>query len=576
MTPAAHHTTVFLVLRRLRAPLITLIVIFAISVLGLTLAPGPDGTQLSFFHAFYFISYTATTIGFGETPYAFSDQQRLWVIVCIYMAVVGWTYTLGSLIALLQDATFKNAFAIESFSRAVTRIREPFFLVCGYGETGRLICRALDRLGQRAVFIEGDPERAGLIELHNYVADVPVLNADATLPANLRLAGLTKSNCVGVLALTSSDSVNLAVAISARLLAPKKPALARAESLEAAANMASFGTRYIINPFAKFAEYLALALHAPNAYHLLTWLTGLPGTKVERHRDPPRGKWVLCGYGEFGRVLVDAFDREELPVVIIDREMTDTNHRTVRGDGTGIEVLERANIQQAVGIVASTGNDIDNLSVAVTARELNPELFVIVRMNRYANHELFEAFESDVTVVPSEIIAHECLAVLTTPLLATFLDEIRSRDDDWSKVLLDRLIARFDWNVPTVWSVRLNLSRAPALYRHLMRYGSLRLGQLLRDPHDRLEPLAAEVLYMHRDDDDHLLEPDDDTPVRAGDRLLLVGCPSARTDFALTVRNQATLDYVLTGRDLPGGIVWDYFSRRRAAAKSAAADSSGS
>ena len=270
MTPAAHHTTLFLALRRLRAPLITLIVIFSVSVLGLTLAPGRDGTHLSFFHAFYFISYTATTIGFGEIPMRFSEQQRLWVLVCIYLAVGGWTYTLGALIALLQDATFKNAFAIERFSRAVERIREPFFLVCGYGETGRLICRALDRLGKRAVFIEDDPGRAGLVELHNYVSDVPVLQADATLPAYLRLAGLTKPNCVGVLALTSNDNVNLAIAISARLLAPKKPALARAETTETAANMASFGTRYIVNPFAKFAEYLALALHSPNAYHLLT------------------------------------------------------------------------------------------------------------------------------------------------------------------------------------------------------------------------------------------------------------------------------------------------------------------
>ncbi len=574
MTPAAHHTTLFLALRRLRAPLITLIVIFSVSVLGLTLAPGRDGSHLSFFHAFYFISYTATTIGFGEIPRAFSEQQRLWTLICIYMAVLGWTYTLGALIALLQDATIKSAFAAERFSRAVERIGEPFFLVCGYGESGRLICRALDRLGKRAVFIERDAERAGLIELHTYVADIPVLKADATQPANLRLAGLTRRNCIGVLALTNDDNVNLAVAISARLLAPKKPALARAETVEAAANMASFGTRYIINPFAKFAEYLALALHAPNTYHLLTWLTGLPGTKIERHRDPPRGKWVLCGFGDFGRVLVEAFDREEVPVIIIDREMSDTNHRCVRGDGTGASVLEKANIHQAVGIVASTGNDIDNLSIAVTARELNPDLFVIVRMNRYANHELFEAFDSDVTVVPSEIIAHECLAVLTTPLLATFLEEIRSRDDEWSKTLLDRLIGRFDWDVPAVWSVRLNVSRAPALYRHLMRKGSMRLGELLRDPHDRSKPLAAEVLYLHRDDDDHLLEPDTDTPVRPGDRLLLVGRAEARGDFALTIQNDHTLAYVLTGNDLPGGIVWDYFARRRPGASSAAADSS--
>jgi len=53
-------STIFLVLRRLRTPLIVLITIFAISVLGLTLVPGPVGPdgampRLSFFHAFYFL-----------------------------------------------------------------------------------------------------------------------------------------------------------------------------------------------------------------------------------------------------------------------------------------------------------------------------------------------------------------------------------------------------------------------------------------------------------------------------------------------------------------------------------------
>lgn len=82
------NSVFFLVLRRMRAPLIALIVFYAIAVLGLTLVPGvhADGTPappMSFFHAFYFISYTATTIGFGEIPNAFSDAQRLWVTVCI-------------------------------------------------------------------------------------------------------------------------------------------------------------------------------------------------------------------------------------------------------------------------------------------------------------------------------------------------------------------------------------------------------------------------------------------------------------------------------------------------------------
>ncbi len=88
MTSSTPTSTIFLVLRRLRTPLIVLITIFALSVLGLTLVPGPldsNGViqRLSFFHAVYFFSYTATTIGFGEIPYAFSEQQRLWVTLCI-------------------------------------------------------------------------------------------------------------------------------------------------------------------------------------------------------------------------------------------------------------------------------------------------------------------------------------------------------------------------------------------------------------------------------------------------------------------------------------------------------------
>ena len=60
-------STIVLILRRMRAPLI---VIFSVSVLGLTLVPGVDGNgepwRMSFFDALYFMSYTATTIGFGE------------------------------------------------------------------------------------------------------------------------------------------------------------------------------------------------------------------------------------------------------------------------------------------------------------------------------------------------------------------------------------------------------------------------------------------------------------------------------------------------------------------------------
>lgn len=198
-----HTSTIFLVLRRLRTPLIVLITLFAVSVLGLTLMPGPpdpNGGQMpriSFFHAVYFISYTATTIGFGEIPYAFSEQQRLWTVVCIYMSVVGWAYTLGTVFAMLQDKNFLSALAVQRFARQVRRLREPFFLVCGYGEAGHLICQGLDELGYRAVVLEKDEGRLGDLELQSYQADMPALCADASQPDTLLLAGLTNRHCRG-------------------------------------------------------------------------------------------------------------------------------------------------------------------------------------------------------------------------------------------------------------------------------------------------------------------------------------------------------------------------------------------
>lgn len=121
------HSAFPVALRRMRAPLIVIVAVYAIAVLGLVLIPGIDtdgnpAPPMSFFHAFYFVSFTATTIGFGELPVPFSNGQRLWVTVCIYLAVFGWTYTILSLLALMQDKPLQQAVAVGRFRRAVRRI----------------------------------------------------------------------------------------------------------------------------------------------------------------------------------------------------------------------------------------------------------------------------------------------------------------------------------------------------------------------------------------------------------------------------------------------------------------------
>jgi hypothetical protein len=207
---------------------------------------------------------------------------------------------------------------------------------------------------------------------------------------------------------------------------------------------------------------------------------------------------------------------------------------------------------------------VDNLSIVVTARELNPALFTILRQNHYSNRALFDAFESDLVVVPSQIIAHECLAILTTPLLVPFLRAARKRDEAWCDALVTQLTGRFGWEVPSVWSVRVDAADSPALAAHLASTSvPPSISALLASPQSRGQLLPCEVLFMQRRTGEELVTPSADVLLQPGDHLLLVGRPGARRDLALTLGNQHTLSYVLSGKELPGGYVWEWLAGRK-------------
>jgi voltage-gated potassium channel len=543
----------FLAARRLRAPILAIVAVFAVGMVGLALIPGVDEDgrpwRLTLFQALYFMAYTATTIGFGEIPRAFTDTQRLWVTAAIFASVVTWAYLLASVLALARDPAFRAARVAGRVRRQVRRLTEPFYLICGFGETGMLVARALDRLDYRFALVDIDPARIEEAELVDFAQDPPALAADAKIPENLVAAGLKRDQCRGVLALTNDDQANLAVAMAVRLLHPATPVLARAMSRDTAANMASFGTDHIINPFAKFGEYLALAIASPGSYRLLSWLTGLPGTTLEPETAPPRGHWLVCGYGRFGREVVQAFRAHRMDVSVVEQ------------GGTEAPTLKEAGVERSVGIVAGTDEDITNLSIAVTARELNPQIFTILRQNLQANRELFSAYRADILMVSSEIIADECLALIRTPLLGRFLAVVRAESDAWADAVIARLQSSLGNDTPEIWSVRLNAADAPALHRALFFEGmQVSVGDLRRDPRDRSQRLACEALYLLRSENASVL-PSDETALAPGDRLLFAGTPEARDAQWPMLRNVNVRDYVLKGVELPGGWVWQKLGR---------------
>ena len=568
----APSSAIFLVLRRMRVPLIVLIAIYAVSVLGLTLIPGQDADgkpwSMGFFHAFYFMSYTATTIGFGEIPHAFTDAQRLWVTACIYLTVVGWAYAIGTLLALLQDRAFRHALAVQRFARRVRRLREPFLLVAGYGQTGRMLGRALDAHGRRLVVVDIDPARIDELELEALRADVPGLVADARNPEHLVLAGLGHRELEGVIALTNDDEANLAVTMAAALLRPDVPVVARTVAPEIAERMRAFGEPAIINPFDRFGDHLRIALRSPASYRLIEWLTGEPGNELPPRREPPRGRWVVCGYGRFGRELVADLRAEGVDVTIVEPGVAAADDPSIIvGYGTEPAVLARARLAEAACFVAATDNDTTNLSLIAAARGANPGLFIVARRNDESNARLFAAAAADFVLVPSEVIAHEVLARVTGPLAARFIDAIPAHGESWAVDLLARLAERCGPRVPQLWRVRITPREAPALVRWLASgRGPVTLGDLLRDPAQPDAPLRAVALAVVRDGSAQRAPPDA-YRILQGDEILFAGRRAARHALAGTLHAAGMRDRVLLGAHLPTGWLW----RRLAAKKGEAA-----
>ncbi len=544
----------FIIFRRMRQPLLTLVITYAIAILGLTLIPGRDADgntwYMSFFHAFYFVSYMATTIGFGEIPHEFTDGQRLWVTFSIYATVVGWIYAIGTLISLVQNKTFQQAVTEKRFERRIRSLREPFYLVCGYGVTGSELVRSLIEHKQHAVVIDINQHRINDLELDALIEAVPGLCADAQPPVHLVRAGLKNKLCSGVVAVTNSNEANLKIAITSKMLNPDLQVICRADSHDIEANMASFGTDFIIDPYDTFGARLSTALQAPCMYLLHQWLTGMADQCLNDPVYPPvEGRWVICGFGRFGKAIYNRLQKEEIEIVVIEMtpEITGKPDTAfVHGRGTEAATLIEAGIHSAVGLVAGTDDDANNLSIIATALEINEELFTIARKNHNDNEALFDALSCNMVMSPGSIIANKIRALLVVPMLYEFLGKAYFKDDEWACELVSRISGAISDVVPDIWEVNIDETDAYAVTQMIHRGHDIQLTDIQRDRYDPDRQLnAVALLYIGKEG--KTLLPAGDLVLNEGDKLLYCGQVGIRHSMEWNLQNVNVLEFLLTG-----------------------------
>lgn len=210
---------------------------------------------------------------------------------------------------------------------------------------------------------------------------------------------------------------------------------------------------------------------------------------------------IICGYGRIGFTIAREYARESLPCVVIENDESiatrlDAEGRLVIfGDATLDETLIRANVKKAQSLVCTLATDADNVFVTLTARALNPRLFILSRAARESSISKMEAAGANRVVSPYIMGGIRMAQSVLRPKLASFLDEVTSHaktDLDFEEV-----------NVPP----ESNLA-----------------GMALRE--SRISQDTGVYLLSIRQHDGRMrFNPGPDFQIQAGDRLYALGTP---------------------------------------------------
>ncbi len=175
---------------------------------------------------------------------------------------------------------------------------------------------------------------------------------------------------------------------------------------------------------------LAYGLSIVTAFILEGELTDLLGKRrMEKALAKLKDHVIVCGAGESGKHVVGELVRTETPCVVIESQPAHCKHLDrlwetplIEGDATDDDILRRAHIETARGLITTLPSDKDNLFVILTARELNPTLRIVARAIEDESHVKLKKAGADAVVSANQIGGLRMVSEMIRPHVVSFLD----------------------------------------------------------------------------------------------------------------------------------------------------------
>ena len=156
---------------------------------------------------------------------------------------------------------------------------------------------------------------------------------------------------------------------------------------------------------------------------------------MERTVNALSGHYIVCGFGRMGQQICKDLQRQEVPCVVVEdnpEQLPRLHERAIPhvvGKASADEVLLAAGIKRAKGLIAVAASDQENVFIVLTARVLNPSLFIVARSILEENEDKLRRAGADRVISPYVLGGRRMAAEVTRRGVMDFLDLVLHGDE---------------------------------------------------------------------------------------------------------------------------------------------------
>jgi voltage-gated potassium channel len=155
--------------------------------------------------------------------------------------------------------------------------------------------------------------------------------------------------------------------------------------------------------------------------------------KMQKRIEKLSGHYIVCGFGRMGSHICRELKESSVDFVVIENneenfdKLDSLGYLYDRGDASSDAALIRTGISKAKGLVAVLSSDAENVFTTLSAKSLNPEIFVVARAIDFSTEPKLLKAGADRVVKPYELGGHRMAEIVLRPGVLDFIDVVAGK-----------------------------------------------------------------------------------------------------------------------------------------------------